>query len=259
MSRVNSNTSIAHTPGDSFQATPTSGSVSMDRRANGSTSQDPSKAAKSMLDKEGRLGQLGRRLKHEADVALGSKARSPSSASSAGGPSSIKLGYVVALESLLAFMLSFQAKNLYRGMCNKKHDPGSWLSMLPLLSFFQDNIMRRPAADSLSRQGIAPLQALILLLHALSVEEIVKCFANVGPDAVSLQELLKHERSRSRLWTQLREANATIESDRLRADIHPWTTLDEVADSVIKILRRWCADEEVNWVPEIGPRDYGRG
>lgn len=212
-----------------------------------------------MRDREARLGQLGRRLKHDADVALGSKPRSPSSASSAGGPSSIKLGYVVAVESLLAFMLSFQAKNLHRGMCNKKHDPGSWLSMLPLLSFFQDHIMRRPAPDSLSRQGIAPLQALILLLHALSVEEIVKCFASVGPDAVSLQEVLKHERSRSRLWTQLREANAAIETDRLRADIHPWTTLDEVADSVVKILRRWCADEEVNWVPEIGPRDYGRG
>lgn len=228
----------------------------MERRANGSSgSHDPVKSLKTLQEKEARLNGLGRRLKHEADIALGTKSGSPSSKSSA------KQGYVLAVESALAFMLNFQVQNLQRGLNNKKHDPAGWLSMLPLLSFFQDHIGRRVASgDSAHRSQFAPLQALFLLLHGLSIEEIVKCHAAAGPDSagVSLQDVLKLERSRSRLWSQLRDANATISSDRFRADIHPWTTLDEVAESVVRVLRRWSADEDVDWQPQLGQRDFGK-
>lgn len=259
MSRVSSSNSLAQTPGEAVNATPlASGPGPLDRRTNG---HDASKVdrqerperpeARAMREKEMRFSTLGRRLKHDADLAMKGR-RSPHAANGKSGRDpSPKLGYVVSLESILAFMMGFQAQNMHRWMCNKKSDPTGWASLFPFLEFLQKEIRRHEA------RRFQPLFALLLLLHATAIDELIKCYTALENPAahISLPDLLRHERLRTRAWPQIREVNASIENVALRLDLSPWATLDEITLAVLRILRRWCAEENVDWAPDPALRE----
>ncbi|KAJ3475550.1 hypothetical protein NLG97_g9419 [Lecanicillium saksenae] len=71
-------------------------------------------------------------------------------------------------------------------------------------------------------------------------------------------EVVKYERLRNRALGQIRDAYAHIENPRLRADTSPWSTLDDITEATLRVMKRWSAEEDVNWTPELSPRDYGR-
>lgn len=246
MSRVSSSNSQVHTPGDPVTATPSAPASSERPLVNGTDAPRADKAEiRANFDKQSRYSNMGRRLKHNGDVAM--KRSSQANGSAQHRESGVKLGYVLTVESIIAFMTSFQALNVGRGLSGKACDPASWESLFPLMEFLQKEMRR------LDMRRYQPLYALILMLQAVSVEEVVKCYGTFENPAahISIQDLIRHERNRARLWPLVREANDNIESSSLRASISPWSSLDEISGASMRILRHWCADENVDWSPEV--------
>ena len=255
MSRVSSTNSVAQTPMEPVNATPSAAaSASADRRPNGSDvpGKGDKPEARAMREKEERLKAVGKKLKHEADLIM-KRHRGDSSASIKGRPgeSKVKLGYVLSLESIISFIMGFHAQNLYRGMYNKIGDPTGWASMFPLMEFLQ-NEMRR--ADVSNYQ---PLYAMLLLLHAVSLDEMIKCYVHFdNPSShLNIDTLTKQERKKYRMWPQIHDANAAVTSSRMRVDVQPWSTLDDITEASLKVLRLWCAEEKIDWNQEQTLRD----
>ncbi|KAK7430562.1 hypothetical protein QQZ08_002854 [Neonectria magnoliae] len=250
MSRVSSNNSQVHTPGDAATATP-SAPVSSDRpMVNGADGARADKAElKAMIAKQNHFTNLGRRLKHKGDLAM----KRSDQANGSMQHREVKLGHVCTVESIIAFMTSFQALNIARGLTGKAHDAASWTSLFPLLEFLQKELRR------LDMRRYQPLYALALMLHAVSIEEVIKSYGTFdNPGAhVSVQDLIKYERNRARILALVREANEAIESSSLRVSFMSWSTLDEITTSALRILRHWCADENVDWTPEVNLKDGG--
>ncbi len=258
MSRVNSNNSVALTPGDNVNATPST--------AGHESSHKPD--AKTLREKEMRLIELGRRLKHDADLAINGR-RSPGSSSSskandasnANRPRSAsnseqpnrKLGYILSLESTMAFMQGFQAQNQQRSLHAKKLDPGGWASLFPFIEYLQKELQRH-----LPSRRYAPPYALLLLLQAAAVDELIKCYLSLDDASagqlISATDLIKYERKRSTSLLRIRDTAANIENPRLRAEVPAGASLDEVTETALRIMRRWCSEEDVAWTTEIGPR-----
>ncbi|KYK55757.1 hypothetical protein DCS_07721 [Drechmeria coniospora] len=249
MSRVGSENSLAQTPSDAINATPKT-SASADRKSNGPESsgwkQHPRDIA-TLQEKADRLQRKAKDLKHNADLVMRSHRESTTSAKGKAADSSkAKLGYVLSLEGILAFSMAFQATNLKCRLQSKKPDHTGWSSMLPLLEFLQ-NEMRRD--ELMSTQ---PPFMLLLLIHAVCLDELLKCYANMDNASkhTNIDDLLVRERKRARLWPMIRELNANTENPELRVELSPWYTIDEVTKVAFNILKKWCAEENVEWTQE---------
>ncbi|KAL6860279.1 hypothetical protein ACO1O0_004306 [Amphichorda felina] len=255
MSRVSSNNSMAHTPGEAMGATPSVPGFS-DRA--GHDRGPPSKTAearvKALKEREDLLRNLGRKLKHKGDLAL--KGRGDSSAVTNGntrqGEPSVKAGYALIIESVAAFMMGFHAQDVYRGMANKPSDPSSWNSLFPLIDMLQKEIRRYDTRRN------TPVYALTLLLQVISWEQLLNAWAtHEDPsDRVTVKQLLRAQRGRAKTWPLFRDATEDVDS-ALRVNVLPWTTVEDVVESTLRVLRRWCADEGVDWSPELNLRDSG--
>lgn len=263
MSRGNSSNSVAQTPGDNVNATPSTA-------GHEPSSQKPD--AKTLRDKEMRMIELGRRLKHDADLAINGRRSSGSSktnndasgsnasrprAGSNGEQPNRKLGYILSLESTMAFMQGFQAQNQQRGLHAKKLDPAGWASLFPFIDYLQKELQRH-----LPSRRYAPPYALLLLLQATAVDELIRCYLSLddasAAQLISAADLIRYERKRSTSLLRVRDAAASIENPRLRAEVPAGASLDEVTETALRVMRRWCSEEDVTWTTEIGPRDYGK-
>ncbi|KAG6025788.1 hypothetical protein E4U41_001458 [Claviceps citrina] len=238
MSRVSSTNSVAQTPTES----------SADRRVNGNEV-PPGKGdmmeARLMEEKQQKLRKVGTQLKHEADgIVKEYHFNSSSGTRDRTGESKIKRCCALRLESIIAFMLMFHAQNAHLGMYNKVVKPEDWVSMFPLMNILR-NELRQVEGSSCQ-----PLWAILLLLNGVCVDEIIKTYAHlvhVGSEAVTAGMLAKEEREKNRLWMQLQRANAAVQNPRLRVDVRPWSTLDDVAEAALQALRLWCAEEGIDW------------
>ncbi|TQV97630.1 hypothetical protein V2A60_006627 [Cordyceps javanica] len=258
MSRVNSNNSTAHTPGESMRRTPSSTGTS-DKRPNGIPTGKSDLSSESVLrEKEARLRTLGRGLKHAADSAFHKGRRSPSasnkhsqsrSASDEYTSPSTKLGSMLAIESILCFMQTFQALDAITVKNGKKPDGKQWHTLFPLADFFLGEL-HRPGRNR-------PAYALLLLLQVFAADEVIKCNAalDLGPETA--KAVIHHEQLRGRALAQVRESYAHVDP-HLRADLSPWSTLDDLTETALRVMKRWCTEEDVVWTPELTPRDYGR-
>lgn len=255
MSRVGSSNSMAQTPGEAVNATPMA-APSVDRRPNGhdpSTQRPDRPEIKTLSDVENRLKTKAISLKHDSDEIMRNHYSSPNGAGSRGNPGEpmLKRRYALSVESILAFVMSFHAQNTWRGLLNKKSDHQSWESVLPLMEFTQNEMRGHGLNNS------KPLYVLVLLLHVIVLDELIKCYANleVLPPNMNLESLLKLERRKARLWPTIRDMNAHIDSSSLRVEASPWFSIDEITGSGLRILRTWCSEEKVDWTPESILRD----
>ncbi|RFU80949.1 hypothetical protein TARUN_1234 [Trichoderma arundinaceum] len=250
MSRVSSSNSLAQTPGDTVNATP-SASASSDRRVNGQDAHRPeSPEARTMREKEGRFSALGRRLKHEADTAMRGGRRSPGVNGHAREPD-LNKGYVISVESLLAFMAGFQAQNIYRGLCNKRSDPTGWSSLFPLLEFIQGQMKRQ---ETHTRRFL-PLYVLVLNLHSVAITELIRCHVAVDNSSLPQPDWFRLERTRLRLLSQISEAANNIDSPSLRLNVPAHASLDDMTSATLRILGKWCRDEDVDWTPDANLKE----
>ncbi|KAM0465146.1 hypothetical protein ACHAPV_002141 [Trichoderma viride] len=249
MSRVSSSNSLAQTPGDAVNATP-SASTSSDRRVNGhDVHRSESAEARTMREKEAKFNALGRRLKHEADTAMRGGRRSPGTNGHTREPDLGK-GYVISVESLLAFMAGFQAQNIYRGLCNKRSDPTGWNSLFPLLDFIQGQMKRQ---ETHTRRFL-PLYVLVLHLHSVAITELIRCHV-VENSTLPLPDWFALERKRLKLLSQINEASNNIDARDLRLSVPSHATLDDMTSASIRILRTWCSGEHIDWAPDGSLRE----
>ncbi|KAL7795247.1 hypothetical protein V8C37DRAFT_48310 [Trichoderma ceciliae] len=250
MSRVSSSNSLAQTPGDTVNATP-SASASSDRRVNGQDAhRSESPEARTMREKEARFSALGRRLKHEADTAMRGGRRSPGVNGHSREPD-LGRGYVISVESLLAFMAGFQAQNIYRGLCNKRSDPTGWSSLFPLLEFIQGQMKRQ----EVHTRRFLPLYALVLNLHSVAITELIRCHVAVENPSLPQPDWFRLERTRLRLLSQINDAANSIDNLTLRLNVPAHASLDDMTSATLRILRSWCRDEHVDWTPDVNLKE----
>ncbi|PTB43394.1 hypothetical protein M441DRAFT_45349 [Trichoderma asperellum CBS 433.97] len=244
MSRVSSSNSLAQTPGDAVNATP-SAPAPADRRVNGhDVHRSESSEARIMREKEAKFNALGRRLKHEADTAMRGGRRSPGVNGHTREPDLSK-GYVISVESLLAFMAGFQAQNIYRGLCNKRSDPTGWNSLFPLLDFIQGQMKRQ---ETHTRRFL-PLYVVVLNLHSVAITELIRCHV-VENSTLPQPDWFGLEKKRLKLLSQINEAASNIDTLTLRLNVPAHATLDDMTAASLRILRTWCHNEQVEWTPD---------
>ncbi|RDA90180.1 hypothetical protein CP533_1020 [Ophiocordyceps camponoti-saundersi (nom. inval.)] len=237
MSRVSSSNSMAQTPGD---AGAVNAPPHMDRRLPNGQSGRLERDISMLRDKEMQLLKRGKDLKHEWTHILKVL---QSSRSQAAEPM-VKLRCVLGVESLVAFVMAFQAQALWRNMAKKRRDPSVWESMFPLIEEIRGETNRLTSNSQ-------TLSALVVLMQAVCVEEVLTCYTFIeAPSKKESDILFKHGRARARLWSQIRDLNDAITAPDLRLDLRAWYTLDDVTGLAMRLLRRWCAVEMVDWTPE---------
>ncbi|KAG5922753.1 hypothetical protein E4U42_005355 [Claviceps africana] len=261
MSRVSSTNSVAQTPTGLASSTPLasvpmSASASTDRRPNGNekvAAKGERLDVKLLREKEVTLMAVGSKLKHEADPILLKYRVVGNLPVVRDGPDEfkIKLAYVLSLESIIAFLLAFHAQNTYRAMYNKVGDIKGWNTMFPLM----DRLLTDFRQNDVGNQQ--PLLAMLLLLYGVSMEEVIKCYVQYEDPGlpITLETLAQQERRKYRMWAQVHQANAAVQNPKVRVDVHPWSTLDDIADASLRVLRLWCAEENIDWAPDQVIRD----
>lgn len=243
MSRVSSTTSHTNTLGEPPRAAP----PTMEQLAQSSYSSRLDRLDSSALkEKSDALSGVARRLKREADNhmktyfdAVAAKAGvEPSSSKEA----NLKLGCLLTLESVMAFMVAFYVQDLHRAGLGKPADAEAWFSIFKFVESRRNEIKRYPS-----------LFCILLLLRATADEHFLNGHSTyVNPDAkLSVQVLLQHQRYRARALAQLRSTNASIQDPALRLLVLPWATVDETADTCLRIMKRWSMDHDVEWHAEI--------
>jgi hypothetical protein len=248
MSRVSSTNSMANTPGELRNTTP-SAVGSIDRASNGL---DPSRSDKgdiaALREREAHLSKIGRQLKHRADLVLKTRQANGNGPATEPFP---KVRHVLAVESIIAFVAGFHAQNRHRTLSNKTSEPSSWESLFPLIDFHQKEMNR------FDKDHFRPLITLLLALQSVSIDELIKCYftyENPGTH-INVETLVKLNRNRTRIWSSVGEANALISDPGLRTDnIMVWSSVDDVVDIGLRVLRRWCSREDIDWTPEIDHR-----
>ncbi|KAI8676604.1 hypothetical protein LRP88_10385 [Fusarium phalaenopsidis] len=246
MSRVSSSNSQAHTPGEITNATPVPPGSSDRPTTNGTDAPRGDKADPRMAyEKHIRFSDLGRRLKHEGDVA-NKHSMKLAAGDSRASESNRKKYFALAVESTIAFMTSFHLLNVSRNLQSKPCDPSGWSSLIKMVDYLSKEIRR----DS---RRYPPIFALVLILQAVAADEFIKSFSNF--EHISKEEIYQHQATRFRNWPTVREVYDTVDSSNLRADITPWSTVDEVCQASMRVIRQWCVDENVDWTPEFNPRE----
>ncbi|KAJ4136013.1 hypothetical protein NW768_003621 [Fusarium equiseti] len=250
MSRVSSSNSHAHTPGEASTVTPVPPGSS-DRPATNGTEVGRSDKAdiKAVIEKHSRFSSLGRRLKHEGDVANQRYNKLASDGDTRGSDVSRKKYYALAVESTVAFMASFHLLNVSRNMQHKSSDPGPWASLIKMVDYLQKETRR----DTRDMRRYQPMYALVLILQAITVEEFLKSFSNY--EHISKEDLFAHQAICYRNWATVRDVYEGISNPRLRADIAPWSTVEDVCQASMRVIRQWCHDENVDWSAEFDPKE----
>lgn len=200
-------------------------------------------------EKHTRFSNLGRRLKHEGDVANQRCNKLASSGDARGSDTSRKQYYALAVESTVAFMASFHLLNVSRNLQHKSSDPGPWASLIKMVDYLQKETRR----DTRETRRYQPMYALVLILQAITVDEFLKSFPNY--EHISKEDLYAHQAIRYRNWTTVRDVYEGISNARLRADITPWSTVEEACQASMRVIRQWCHDENVDWSAEFDPKE----
>jgi hypothetical protein len=151
----------------------------------------------------------------------------------------MKLSVALGLESAMAYMLAFRAVFDSRRMENKAQDPKQWESILPFLSMLKHDVRVSHAMNAIYWQ----LQGIIL-------EELIKCFWSLDP-ATHAQKIIGFERQRAVVWKTAFEAWERVESEPMRANLGPWTSVDDAVTAALRIMRRWSNEQNTGWRAEV--------
>lgn len=254
MSRVSSTNSQANTPGEpSSHHRPSSADPPP---ANGTARPLPpispadQARAERLRPREVEYLTLGKRLKKEGESLLAS---GRNRADTSRGKADLKLGCVKYLEGLVAFALAFQTQYTHRQLVRQYVSASAWSSILPAVDALRGDVRR------LGSSG-ASLVALVVLLQARAFEEILKCYGTYpSPEQrIRPEELLRLVNSRAKSLIQAREILADSPVGRggilKGVEMGAWMSVEEACDAIVRVIRRWCADEEVDWTPEVSTR-----
>lgn len=195
------------------------------------------------------LYSLGKRLKHNGDLSMKGRLEQSGGANGnvRGSEANVKLGYVLILESTIAFIMGFHCQDTHRNMAGKASDHNTWLTLFPLLDFLQKDMRRF--------DDVRPLFTVSMVLQVFAYDEMLRAQStHENPPHFTLQDVLRSRRSRDKLVSQIREATANMDSD-MCANITILTTVEEVAEMAMQVIRRWCADERIDYTAELDLKD----
>ena len=255
MSRVSSSNSMANTPGDGVAATPTMpGSSERASHERGPLSKSSEAKIRALREREDTLRAIGRQLKHKGDLSLKPSGDHGASTNGSGRPgeTNTRAGYALMVESIAAFMTSFHLQDVHRGLAGKPSDPKVWTTLFPLMDMLLKDLRRS------EQRRYAPVFALTLLLQGVSHDQVLNAWTTYEDpsNSISVKNLVRHERSRKQIWTQFRDTIDNIDGT-YHVKVSAWYSVEEVVESTLRILRRWCADEGVDWSAELNLREHG--
>jgi hypothetical protein len=225
MSRIDSNNSQAHTPGEANNSLTPSAAASSERPH--STAR-----ARALRERWDRYNKLGRKLKHDRDDAL-------KKGKGASGEPDMKFVMATGMESIMAFMISSRALDDARQLERKAQDWNFWQNILPLLDIVKQDTRRSKAMHALAWQ-----------LNAVILEQVIRCYSTVDPSQV-IQDIVKGERLRSSTWRTAHEAYERVEHHPMRANLGPWSTVDDAVTSALRIMGRWAEEEGLDRRSEV--------
>lgn len=220
---------------------------------------DHEKAERMRAREKDYLG-LGKKLKNAAEELINSAA--------AGASRDVKRGCAVCLEGIVAFAMGFYMQNARHGLLHHPNNPQIWSSLFPLIDFLHSKLRHLPSpsssssAPSSAAAAAAPLRALLLIIHAAAIDEMLRCQTTHETPPLRAEELVRLIREKGKLLAQAREVSAGVRSDRLRVGggstpggwCGVWSTMDETCEMALRMLRRWCSEEGVEWTQEISTR-----
>ena len=253
MSRVGSANSYADTPGDVVNVTPVTSVTSApsnDRLSNGQSQVD-SHVLADMRMKIERLGKLARQLKHEADK-VSRPIQDPRNPNNQTRPSekSLKLGSVLHAECIISFMAGFTTQMSQASVTGKATGQlnNNWESLFPFM-----NEKKRAS------RHYPPLHLLFLNLEMFSITQLLKIYS--GHNNLRIKDLdpqfRKYQHIQFKLIDDIREAQQKVKDSKYKLEISYTSTMDEVADRSLKILKRWSHEENVDWAPHTWLKDEG--
>ena len=241
MRRVDSNDGLARTPHTTSTSTPASAEKN---RPNGIEARpnpelDKQKAA------EAQLFPMGTMLKRKMDSLLSPKNRDPSVSIP---ESSRKVGLCVGIESLMAYMLAFQARDRIAQLRGQTPDPSSWDSFVKLQAFLVH-----------STKPYIELYALVEQMGAVAREMLNKAYMEnlvLVKDGGKIEKLAKdirdNSRAREAVWMGVkRNEKVLTELGVENKGLGPWSAVHEAVALAGTTLGVYCAREKLEWSPDV--------
>jgi hypothetical protein len=240
MSRHGSNNSQVHTPGDGSSLASSDTSV-FSERAPVSNPRYTLASVSELRERIPKYQRIGKELKHKRDDVLRMKDNPHRGPPSTSDPD-LKIGLMIGIESIMAFMVSFRAQTDARLLEHKAQDPAHWNSLFPLLK----------EMTHLSRWH-KPLYALYVQLNALCLEELLQCYWFYNPEKPEklVREVFRLGRLRTVAWFQAHEALDKVDDADFRCVIGPGCEVDRTVADVLGVLRRVADAEGVRWREEL--------
>lgn len=239
--RVDSSDGLARTPQTARTSTPASAEKP---RPNGIEAR-PNPEIEIRVADESKLFSMGTMLKRKSDSLLLPKNGEPSA------PIPVperKAGLCIGVESLMAYMLAFHARDRIAHLRSNPPDPASWDSFLKLQAFLQNT----------SRQFIE-LHALFEQMGAVGREMLNRAYMEhltLPKDApAKLEKLVRGTRENSRLrdqaWAGVKRNKKVLrELGVEREGLGPWSTINDAVALASATLGVYSAKEKLEWSPD---------
>ncbi len=150
-----------------------------------------------------------------------------------------RLGVVVALESVVAYMFGFHAYDTQRQMERKPNTGDNWITVFAYMNFAVER-----------SKGYNELHTLALLLTAVSREALDRIFADrlYSDPAAAVPEFMKevsrNAHARQRAWHQYRE----------QSKVSPVEFVLSVTDAkqvAVSVLSEFCRKMDVTWDKKV--------
>ncbi|KAK8086246.1 hypothetical protein PG994_001220 [Apiospora phragmitis] len=228
MQRVASSSSQAGTPGavNTTPAPPTSS----DRRYTPADLEKVGRLKKRCADYQ----NLGTRLKHAREKSL-----KPPPGGNA--PPSLSHderlhGMAMAIQIVLSYMVGFQALDESRDAERKARDPSHWKSIFPLLRLYRHEC-----------QSSGEVHALLLRLFSICQVWTGRAINSLPLDSNIAREMSQNVKDQETTWKMAEQARKKLddadgygggEAARLIDRLGPWTSPDEAAPVVLRVLRK---------------------
>lgn len=240
MRRVDSNDGLARTPQTTSISTPASAEKP---RPNGIEQRPNPELDKQRAD-EAKFYPMGTMLKRKMDSIISPKNRDPSTSVS---DSERKAGLCIGVESLMAYMLAFHARDRIAHLRSNPPDPGSWDGFLKLQAFLEH--ATRPYVE---------LHALIEQMGAVAREMLNRVFMEhlAVAKKETLEKCARETRENSRLrdtaWMGVkRNEKALRELGVKKEGLGPWSSVQDAVGLAGNVLGAYCAKEKLEWSPDV--------
>lgn len=240
MRRVDSNDGQARTPQASNTSTPASAEK---LRPNGIEGRPNPELDKAKAD-EAKFYPMGTMLKRKMDSIISPKNRDPKDVSNLSDEER-KKGLCIGVESLMAYMLAFHARDRIAQLRGSLPDPTSWDGLLKVQAFLEH-----------SARHFVELHALVGQMGAVTREMLSRAY--MEHLAVAKEKVLEkvgrdtrdNSRARDAAWQSVRRNEKALEKILEKVGVKglgPWSSVQDVVQLAGSVLTVYAGREKVEW------------